>query len=67
MDKLDLKIDLSSCYWRRKIPEMNPVLPSSGMVFVSMPMNRDIEMKKKLQSDTLFLLLCKHFSRSGSE
>lgn len=24
-----------------KIPEINPVLPSSGMVFVSMPMNRD--------------------------
>lgn len=24
-----------------KVPEMNPVLPSSGMVFVSMPMNRD--------------------------
>ena len=26
---------------KEKIPEINPVLPSSGMVFVSMPMNRD--------------------------
>ena len=24
-----------------KIPEINPVLPSSGMMFVSMPMNKD--------------------------
>lgn len=26
---------------KEKIPEVNPVLPSAGMVFVSMPMNRD--------------------------
>lgn len=26
---------------KEQIPEINPVLPSSGMVFVSMPMNRD--------------------------
>ena len=26
---------------KEKIPETNPVLPSSGMVFVSMPMNRE--------------------------
>lgn len=26
---------------KEQIPEINPVLPSSGMVFVSMPMNKD--------------------------